>query len=205
MKAIYTRFRIAFYTFGLGLACVWLYQGLLISAEHIEIQLPKVESETVITVFPMNRYSSLGGSSGPDGPTVILRRIEESDTTKLMFRFENHLEEPIFFPSVKNRAGAVPYFLECLDSSNGPISVIPTDFDFGPVPARLATGAGTTFAVENPGSYGACGIYVPYEITESAAQNLVPQGTYESDNWYAFRDRTSHWKGEVFELRPHTR
>ena len=51
MKRFYSRFRIALMTFALGLASVWMFNGL--NSNEIYVELPKVQSDYVIFVLPI--------------------------------------------------------------------------------------------------------------------------------------------------------
>ncbi len=52
MKKLYFRFRILLMTFALGLASVFMFDGSLKSSNEIPVNLPKVQSESPIIVFP---------------------------------------------------------------------------------------------------------------------------------------------------------
>ncbi|HEV8593452.1 MAG TPA: hypothetical protein VGQ55_15210 [Pyrinomonadaceae bacterium] len=53
MKLLYSRFRISLFTFALGLAAVYMWNGLSIGMSEVPVDLPKIESnDEIMVVFP---------------------------------------------------------------------------------------------------------------------------------------------------------
>jgi hypothetical protein len=69
MKRFYSQYRIMLLTFTLGLASVWMIDGLSKGLLEVPADLPKVKTDNVIVVFP--RYSKempqQGGGDGGGG------------------------------------------------------------------------------------------------------------------------------------------
>ncbi len=64
MKRFWQRFRIMLMTFAFGLSSVYLFYGSLNVSDEIKVELPQVQSETVIFVTPKKRVCmpQTGGS-----------------------------------------------------------------------------------------------------------------------------------------------
>ncbi len=67
MRKFYFRFRILLMTFALGLASVFFFYGSLKESDEIKVELPKVQSDSVIFVTPKRRLCMpwAGGSHMP--------------------------------------------------------------------------------------------------------------------------------------------
>jgi len=52
MKKLYFRFRILLMTFAFGLASVFVINGSLKDSDEIRVDLPEIESESPVIVFP---------------------------------------------------------------------------------------------------------------------------------------------------------
>ena len=65
MKKLYSQFRISLLTFTLGLAAVWMMNGLEFAWSEVPVDLPTVRSEEVLFVFPIERKNMhVGGGGG---------------------------------------------------------------------------------------------------------------------------------------------
>ena len=70
MKRFYSQFRISLITFAFGLASVFVFDGSLKLADEVLVDLPSVQSESPIIVFP--RYTKempWSGGSACSGKT----------------------------------------------------------------------------------------------------------------------------------------
>jgi hypothetical protein len=55
MKSFYSKFRIALMTLAIGLASVWFFKGMNEGFFDVSVDLPKVQSENVLIVFPKTK------------------------------------------------------------------------------------------------------------------------------------------------------
>lgn len=77
MKKIYFRFRILLMTFALGLASVYLFNGSLNFSDEIRIDLPQVQSDSVIFITPTKRFCFESLATGSEGVPNTKEFIEE--------------------------------------------------------------------------------------------------------------------------------
>lgn len=168
MKSAYTRIRIALYTFAIGLASVWMYNGFQIAGNYIHVDLPEVESAPVIQVFVKSIFDTMGGGSSHGGPTVTLKRLENIESPRLKFRISNYLDRPVYIPRINSSNQAskdfIPYFVVCQNSDGGRLYTIPTTFEFASVPSRIASKSKADFTIEKPASAQRCALAVPIGV-----------------------------------------
>lgn len=63
----YSKVRIALMTFTLGLASVWMANGLEIAWSEVPVDLPTAESGEVLAIFPIERRFMPRGGGGSGG------------------------------------------------------------------------------------------------------------------------------------------
>lgn len=83
MKKFYLRFRILLITFTVGLASVFMMNGSLQTSDEIFVNLPQIESDSPIVVYPeYERFMRHVGGSG--GITKCNRReLSEEEMKKI--------------------------------------------------------------------------------------------------------------------------
>ncbi|MGI8786417.1 MAG: hypothetical protein ACR2HG_01465 [Pyrinomonadaceae bacterium] len=69
MKRFYFKFRIMLMTFALGLASVFVFNGSLKYSDEVFVNLPKVESDSVIFITPKKQVCMFGGGGSHWSPS----------------------------------------------------------------------------------------------------------------------------------------
>jgi hypothetical protein len=89
MKRIYLRFRILLMTFALGMAVVYMTNGLSIAWSEVPVELPKAKTTDVLHVFPVTARSIGGcddyGDSGPTEALIRQQMVESRDLSQYDF------------------------------------------------------------------------------------------------------------------------
>ncbi len=204
LKFSYSRIRIGMYTFALGLAAVWMYDGFLIGSEYVSVELPKSNSDEIFQVVLRKPFTNLGGGSGPSAPIVFLKQVPRKDPSRLYFALKNPTEKRIYVPRVptsdrKNNA-AHAHFLVCQDFRGGPIYVLSSGPEFEQWPSELKPDSETVFSVKRPEQARACILIVPYDFWAGAAQRLANDGFLRNTDLYSFRDYIDHYATYTFQL-----
>ena len=201
LKFIYSRIRIGIYTFALGLAAVWMYNGFLIGSEYVHVDLPRAESAEVLQVFPKKPFAGMAwGGSGPHGPHVSLYSISTKDEFQITVVLGNFLEVPIYMPRRRQSPDSVPYFMECQDAKGSPIYVIPSEFQFTSDVIELQPSKELRIGIPRPESATVCAIAVPFEEDRAAAFRLADPEIYRTTNDVVFFERKGWAASRIFEL-----
>lgn len=66
MRKIYFRFRVLLMTFTIGLASIFMSNGSLKPSDEIDIDLPKVQFNSSIIIYPGNPPSFYSGHRNPE-------------------------------------------------------------------------------------------------------------------------------------------
>lgn len=199
---LYSKFRVLLFTLTLGLAGVWLWNGLRIGSEYVHVDLPEVRSDSVIQVFGIERrWFPRSGGSGPSGPNVGLELVGESSKI-LTFRLYNALHEPIFLSRLqkKDRAtpGSFPYFIECQSTRRAiPIPIKQTPYVHRSI-QRLSPYSSIFLTIEKPQFEGTCILLVPYDKSEADAYAVFGTGPFAPKDWIRFGKRVTNYSGMYF-------
>ncbi len=201
---MYRKIRPALFTLALGLASVWLHSGWVISSDHVAIELPKASTE-VLLVTLKNRYSGLGGGSGPHGPSVSLE-LKRRSSDHLTFRLANLTAKPVYIVHLPSTTGGsvqtVPYFMECWGGERvGQISVVSTTLDGVFELRKLEPEISLEFTISAPQKFSNCSVYVSYAEDFADANLLLRQSAHLAKDWYEFEKKSSRWTCEVFSLK----
>ena len=198
LRVVYRPYRVGLFALALGLASVSMIRGTTVNPQFVDIQLPIVQSSTVLPVFvETSRFVTKGGGSGPDRPGVTLFQGETRADSSLSFRLTNYRDEPIYLPRLKPQSriskSAVPYFLECQDERDGPIYIVPSAFEFDRNVVRLDPEDELTLLINPPTSARNCVLLVVFAESESAALVMATQNPFSSMKESSFLDSVSNW------------
>ena len=107
MNRIYKRFRFTLMAFALGLAAVYMTDGLKIASQVVPVKLPETRSDNVLVVSPVTAAdigptSGCRGVSGPDDDGWVRKKIFEGRDMDL-YEGGGHHDGRGYYPTDQQR------------------------------------------------------------------------------------------------------
>ncbi len=199
MRKFHSQFRVLLFTLAIGLAAVWMWNGVRAGREYVHVDIPSVQSGELIQVFGVeHRWMPIGGGSAPDSPNVSSDLEERGNA--VVFKLSNYLRDtPIYVASTgKGESLQIPFFLECLS----PPGLTPTRYSpafvFSGQVTKLDERESLEIRIQRPEIKGRCWISVPYSRDTEGVRSLFGSGPFDPIDRMQFDLQTERYASEPF-------